>query len=85
MFREYDPIQNNAVTVTGKLDAAATMVFIPGFGTDQSVWGDVAGAFADAFRTVLLDNAGTGRSLREYFIQSHYPNLNAYADDVLDL
>lgn len=80
-----EPILKNAVTVTGNRDAAITMLFINGFGTDQNVWAEITKAFADEFRLVLLDNAGTGHAMREGYIQSHYLNLNAYADDVLDI
>lgn len=80
-----DPLQRNAVTVLGNKDAAITMVFIPGFGSDQSVWHPVARAFFADFRVVLLDNAGTGSYLHESFQQSHYLNMTAYADDVLEI
>ncbi len=78
-----DPLQKNAVTVTGNQNAAITLMFINGFCTDQRVWTVIAKAFSDEFRLVFLDNVGTGRALRECFIQSHYLDLNAYADDVL--
>lgn len=78
-----DPLIKNNVTVTGKLDADRTMVFLHGFGTDQSVWGQIAPAFAADFRLVLLDHVGAGRSVPEAFAQHRYLNLSGYANDVL--
>lgn len=84
-LKSLDPMRKNAVSVTGKLDALETLLFIPGFGTDQRAWQGVASAFAEEYRLVLFDNAGTGRAAPEAFIQSKYLNLNTYADDVLDI
>lgn len=83
--KSLNPLQKNAVSVSGKLDALETLMFIPGFGTDQTAWQSVANAFADDYRLVLFDNAGTGHAAPEAFIQSKYLNLTTYADDVFDI
>jgi sigma-B regulation protein RsbQ len=81
----FDPITKNNVTVAGNPDAAATMIFVHGFGTDQSSWREVAAAFARDYRLVLFDNTGAGRSRPEAFVQHRYLNLRAYAEDLLDI
>jgi sigma-B regulation protein RsbQ len=80
-----DPLKKNCVTVTGKLDAARSIIFVHGFGTDQSAWKDVATEFLDDFRVVLFDNVGAGHSIPEAFVQERYLNLHRYADDLLDI
>lgn len=67
----------------GKLDSARTLVFVHGFGTDQTTWDAVAQAFADQWRIVRFDNAGAGRSDPAAFVDSRYLNLNGYATDLL--
>ena len=84
-MKSFDPLQKNAVTVTGNLNALETLVFIHGFGTDQTVWQHITAAFSENYRLVLLDNVGSGRSIPEAFVQSQYLNLNAYAADLLDV
>jgi sigma-B regulation protein RsbQ len=79
------PLKKNCVTVTGKLDAAQSIIFVHGFGTDQTAWKDVAAEFLDDFRVVLFDNVGAGHSLPEAFIQERYLNLHSYAGDLLDI
>jgi sigma-B regulation protein RsbQ len=59
------------------------MVFVHGFGTDQTAWRDVARAFFKDYRVLLLDNAGAGRSAPEAFVQHRYLGLRAYADDLI--
>ena len=80
-----DPLKRNCVTVSGNLNAAKTIIFVHGFGTDQTAWNDVAAAFLDDFRVVLFDNVGAGRSIPEAFVQEHYLNLNKYADDLIEI
>lgn len=82
-----DPIQRNNVVVTGNLNADRSMVFVHGFGTDQSAWKEVAAPFMPDFRIVLLDNVGAGQSDPDYFVlhQHRYLNINGYANDLLDV
>lgn len=80
-----DPLRKNHVTVTGRGDAPRSLVFVHGFGTDQSAWQQVQDAFRDDFRIVRFDNTGAGRSDRAAFRQHRYLNLHAYAADLLDI
>lgn len=77
-----DPITRNNVHVSGRTDAARTLVFVHGFGTDQSAWQPVAASLADDHRIVLLDNVGAGGSDPAAFVQHRYLNLRRYATDL---
>jgi sigma-B regulation protein RsbQ len=80
-----DPIRRNNVKTIGNLDASRAMLFVHGFGTDQTVWSEVADAFLPDFRIVLVDNVGAGHSAPEAFVQSQYLNLQSYATDLLEV
>lgn len=82
---KWDPLVKNHVNVIGRADAARTMVFVHGFGTDQTAWADVQAAFLAGYRVVLLDNVGGGKTPPEAFVQVHYLNLHRYAADLLDV
>jgi sigma-B regulation protein RsbQ len=75
--------QRNRVRVSG--DGPATMVFAHGFGCDQNMWRFVAPAFADGYRTVLLDLVGSGNSDRSAYDRAKYGTLQGYADDMLEV
>jgi sigma-B regulation protein RsbQ len=76
-------IRNN-VTVTGVADGQP-MVFLHGFGCDQSMWRHVSPAFEKDHRVVLLDHVGAGGSEVSGYRRSRYSDLNAYARDVLEV
>lgn len=78
-------IARNNVQVAGNTAADKTMVFVHGFGTDQTAWSGVAPAFSKDFRLVLMDNAGAGNSDPNAFVQARYLKLNNYASDLLDV
>ena len=61
------------------------MVFVHGFGTDQTAWRDVVPAFCSDYRILLLDNAGAGRSAPEAFVQHRYLALRTYAADLAEV
>lgn len=80
-----DPLRKNHVRLVGNQDADTTLVFVHGFGTEQSAWQPVADHFAADCRIVLLDNVGAGRSDPQAFAQHRYLNLQQYAQDLLDI
>lgn len=82
-----DPIKRNNVVLTGNLNAAKSIVFVHGFGTDQSAWKEVAAPFLADFRVILMDNVGAGQSDPDYFAQHQhrYLNINGYANDLLEV
>lgn len=80
-----DPLERFHVRLFGNPDAARTIVFVNGFGQDQDGWAPVAAAFADDFRLLTFDHAGTSGASAEAFPQHRYLNLRAYAKDVSEL
>lgn len=75
-------LARHAVRVVGRADAGRALVFVHGFGTDQSSWQGLVPAFEEGWRIVLLDNAGAGRSDPAAFVQSRYLGLRQYALDL---
>lgn len=73
----------NNVQVRGK--GLATMVFVHGFGCDQTMWRMVAPAFEERFRIVLLDLVGNGASDLCAYHQKKYSSLHGHADDVIEV
>jgi sigma-B regulation protein RsbQ len=64
---------------------ARPMLFVHGFGCDQSMWRLVWPAFADDHRVILFDHVGHGRSDHSTFTPDRYDSLHAYAADVLEV
>ena len=81
----FDALKRNNVTLAGQLDAARSIVFVHGFGTDQHAWQAVAAPLMSDFRIVLLDNVGAGGAAAEAFSQHRYLSLNRYATDLLEV
>jgi sigma-B regulation protein RsbQ len=75
----------HAAVVSGPSDAARTLVFTHGFGSDQSVWAPVVTDLARDHRVVTYDLAGCGRSDPAAFVQYRYLNLQGFALDLVDL
>ncbi len=85
MVTDTDPLRRNNVKVIGNQHAADTLVFVHGFGTDQTAWREVAAAFVTDHRVVLLDNVGAGASDAAAFAQHRYLNLRRYATDLVEV
>ena len=73
----------NNVQVAG--NGAATLVFIHGYGCDQTMWRSLAPAFASHCRTVTFDLVGSGRSDRFAYDRAKYATLHGYAADLLEI
>jgi sigma-B regulation protein RsbQ len=76
-----DALRRNNVTVSGT--GERTLVFVHGFGCDQSMWRLVAPAFEDRYRVVRLDLVGAGHSDLAAYDPARYSSLEAHADDLL--
>lgn len=61
------------------------MVFSHGFGCDQQMWVEVAGAFDADFRVILFDHVGAGRSDLAAYDSRRYSSLDGYAEDVVEI
>jgi len=75
-------IRNN-VHVTGS--GAMTMVFVHGFGCDQTMWRYLAPAFQERYRVVTFDMVGSGGSDQSAYDRAKYSSLHGYADDLLQV
>jgi sigma-B regulation protein RsbQ len=69
-------------SASGRADGAS-LVFIHGFGCNQTMWRHVAPAFASTHRIILLDLMGCGLSDASHWSAQRYASLEAYARDVL--
>jgi sigma-B regulation protein RsbQ len=74
-------VRNN-VSVSGQ-PAGRPIIFLHGFGCDQTMWRHVAPAFEDDHRVVLLDHVGAGGSDLSAYRPDRYATLHGYADDLL--
>ena len=72
------------VQVSGS-PGAQPMLFAHGFGCDQNMWRFVAPEFEDTHRVVLFDHVGAGNSDIGAYDRERYAELQAYADDVLEI
>jgi sigma-B regulation protein RsbQ len=61
------------------------MIFVHGFGTDQTWWSKITPACNNDYRIVLLDNVGAGKADPAAFVQNRYQRLEKYADELLDV
>lgn len=76
-------ILRNHVNVSGH--GTRPLVFLHGFGTDQSSWRDVAPHFAADHRLVLLDMVGFGQSDRLAYRDERHGSLDGYAVDLIEV
>ncbi len=74
----------NNVHESGDL-AGRPLVFVHGFGCDQSMWRHVIPHFEHDHRVVNLDLVGLGGSDRSAWSAARYSSLDAYADDLVEL
>ncbi len=77
--------KKNNVNIEGNLSAPETLVFVHGFGSDQTAWNAVKEAFTDDYRLVLYDNVGSGEADPLAYSPIKYNTINTYADDMLDI
>jgi sigma-B regulation protein RsbQ len=61
------------------------MVFAHGYGCDQIMWRFLVPEFQEAYRLILFDHVGAGRSDLSRYSREKYGTLGGYADDVLDI
>lgn len=76
-------LRRNNVVVKGHEQGKPALVFVNGFGSEQSTWRAVTPTFAESHRIVLFDHVGTGGSQRSAYDPGKYSSLRGYADDLL--
>ena len=62
-----------------------TILFAHGYGCDQVMWRFLVPAFLDAYRVVLFDYVGAGKSDISRYSREKYGSLAGYAEDVLEI
>jgi len=77
-------LERNNVTVSGAQGAPA-LVFVHGFGCDQSMWHQVTPAFAESWKIVTYDLTGMGKSDLTAYDPERYADLDAHAADLADI
>jgi sigma-B regulation protein RsbQ len=76
-------LARNNVKVFGR--GTQPMLFAHGFGCDQNMWRFITPAFEDAYRIVLFDYVGAGKSDLSAYVPSRYASLDGYAKDVVEI
>jgi sigma-B regulation protein RsbQ len=61
------------------------MVFVHGFGCDQSMWRYLAPHFAETHKVILLDLVGSGRSDLSAYDWQRHGTLQGHADDLCEV
>lgn len=77
--------EKNNVQVLGKANAAQTIIFGHGFGSDQTAFEPLVRAFEADYKIVLFDNVGGGRADINAFSPSRYSTIQGYVTDLGDL
>ncbi len=77
-------LSRNNVSVRGRPDGTP-MLFVHGFGCDQTMWRLVAPSFEASHRVVSFDYVGCGGSDAAAYDAERYSTLDGYAQDILDV
>ncbi|WP_104524594.1 alpha/beta fold hydrolase [Blastococcus atacamensis] len=77
-------VTRNRVCTSG-VPSGRPLVFVHGFGCDQTMWRFVAPAFERDHRVVLFDHVGSGRSDLSAYDPEKYGSLEGYADDIVEI
>jgi sigma-B regulation protein RsbQ len=73
------------INILGNIDAAETIVFAHGFGTDQRSFQTIAEAFEKDYRVILFDYIGSGKSDISVFNATRYSTMEGYVQDLLEI
>ena len=75
-------LKRNNVHVQGD---GPPMVFVHGFGCDQTMWRLLAPHFAERYTCILLDLVGSGQSDLSAYDRQKYSTLHGYAQDLCEV
>lgn len=76
-------LTRNAVNVSGHGDKP--LMFLHGYGTDQTMWRYIASRFENSHSVITYDHTGSGRSDRTAYDKLKYGTLHGYADDLIEI
>lgn len=77
-------LARNNVKVVGP-EGAPALVFVHGFGCDQTMYRRLLPFFVDDFRVILFDHVGSGGSILESYDPVDYGSLDRYATDLIEI
>ncbi|RFP65306.1 alpha/beta hydrolase [Hymenobacter lapidiphilus] len=76
-------LKRNNVHIMGT--GPRTLLFVNGFGCDQSIWRFITPSFSSRFQLVLFDHVGAGLSESSAYDPDKHGSLQGYAQDLLDI
>lgn len=76
-------LKRNAVNISGSGDRP--LVFLHGYGCDQTMWRHIALHFETSRKVVTFDHVGSGKSDLNAYSRIRYATLYAYADDFIEI
>jgi len=76
-------LTRNAVHVSGS--GKTPLIFLHGYGTDQTMWRYISSQFEPSHKVVTYDLTGSGRSDRTAYDKLKYGTLQGYADDLIEI
>lgn len=76
-------LRRNHVRISGA--GLGPVLFLHGFGTDQTAWNRQATAIGRTHRVILYDHVGCGRSDFSVYSPDRYNSLFAYAQDLVEV
>lgn len=78
-----DLIRKFNIKILGKGEKA--LIFLHGFGCDQTMWRSVVSAFENDYKIILYDQVGAGNSDTTAYDEKKYSSLNGYAQDLIEI
>jgi sigma-B regulation protein RsbQ len=75
--------KKNNIRFLGK--GTKTLLFVHGYGCDQSMWRNLVPKFEDKFKIILIDLVGSGESDSSFYDFKLYNTLDSYASDIIDI
>ncbi len=76
-------IKKNNVRFLG--NGSKTILFVHGYGCDQSMWRYITPSFENDYKIILIDLVGSGYSDTSFYDFDKYTKLDAYADDIIEI
>src|SRR3954468_19662596 len=75
-------LKRNNINIRGN---GPPLLFVHGFGCDQSMWRLLAPYFAETHTCILMDLVGCGQSDLSAYDRQKYSTLHGYASDVCEV
>lgn len=76
-------IKRNNINILG--NGEKTLLFIHGYGCDQTMWRLITPAFIETHKIILIDLVGCGRSDNESYDYDKYDSLDGYTNDLIEI